>query len=225
MPVQVKIRDSVSGKTGKAALQAVRKRYTNIVPRTIEKLPRNFSAVIANRMRGSFKENYIARAGWVKAGFSSAKYKADKDNFMRRGDSFNIGQLGVFPVIHGSEVFGRRTDTILRGISSRTGTTVRTDVIGKSKNAAEFNIKVGIDSSQWEGGQQHYYIPKKGPNAGRVVTGGMTTDNQLEAFSAMVSGGSKSIFVQLTTPQIGSLIKYISSVFSGTIRGLFLQQE
>ena len=225
MPVKIQITDKVTGKTGKAALVSFNKRMNNLGASMVKSIPSSVYPNIANIVRGFFRDNYINRAGWKPDNFTSKRYKRDKDNFMRRGDSFTIGGLGTFPVIHGSEIFGRRTDAILEGISTRTGSTVKTkfNTEGKSVNV---EIRTGIDSDSWEGGQIHNYVPSKGKYKGEQRSVPMTTENQLLAFSHMVSpGGHKSIFVKLTTSQGKQITEYLKNIFGKAFKDASYTRE
>ena len=56
MAFSAKIKDKVSGRTGKAAIRAVRKRFRNIPEKFAAEIPSTFYPTVANTVRGFFKE-------------------------------------------------------------------------------------------------------------------------------------------------------------------------
>lgn len=214
MPATVTIRNTRTGKTGQAALREFNNRFKNIPKRVQKAIPKTLYPTVANLTRRFFRDNYIAQEGWSLHSFTSQDYRERKDNFLSRGDTFEIGEFTNVPIIHGSEVFGRRTDTTLNAVGARAGTTVRTD-IDRKKEGLNVRINIGIDETKFEGGTRHT----------NALTGNDTVESKPNAliwFSRQVSPSTgHSIFAKLTRAQMGTIFDYLNGVFGLTIRNVF----
>lgn len=208
-----------AGKKNDAALKALNKKYSNLGKNLVNNLPASFYLIMANKVREFFRDNYIAQQDWVFPILSS-EYARNKDKYLRRGDSFKVGRLGIRSMSHGSGVFGRRTDTILDAISpGGVAGIVRTDKKNVGKNAIELTLNTGINSSYWDGGNQHI-------NGSSGKRWNQTVENQLLAFSNRISpsGARKSILVKLTPGQKSSVSGYIKNNFKVSAKKVFAKR-
>jgi len=229
MAVKIHIRNATTGETDETAVKSLRQRYSGIPVRASRALPAYFYPAITNKIRGFFVTNFANREGWKQPNFKP-NYAKKKDLWRRRGDSFNIGRIGLRPVIYGSENFGHLTDTIFSLIGTKNATTVSTSV-KQVKGGLNIRHAVGLDSSLWDGGNQHYYIPSRGPNKGQAVQKGTTAVNQIEAFSHRVTygrnasagnPGNPSVFVRLTPAQKQQVKSYVRENFRRTVKNVIM---
>ena len=198
------IKNKRTGTTGKRAIKDFQGSIKNIGKKASKQLPSTFYPTMANMIRRFFVDNYGNREGWVNSVFHG-NYPARKDWMLANGDAFTIGKLGIRPVIHGSESFGRRTDSIIDNIGTKSATQVRTTITEKPRSK-NITFTVGVIPDLWEGTYKHHHVGK----SGKRIKGAVTTKNLLEAFSYRVSpSGEKSVFVKLTQGQLKLLAKHI----------------
>ena len=190
-------------KVGKAAINALGKIYGDVAFGIMNELPTTFPKQLTNRVRRYFTDNYSNQEGWNDPSLTP-QYAFLKNKMLKRGDSFDIGTIGVFPIIHGAEIFGRRTDCIFDALQGRDGSTV--ERIGPSVNGNQVNmsVKMGLNLDSFAGGTKR--ISGK---SGKVVSN--TDKNALEMFSNRIgSGTDTSPLIKITSSQrsvLGAWIK------------------
>lgn len=215
---KVTIRVKETGRTGRAAINEFSGIGRNIPNKVRAGIPAFVYPSVANMVRRNFVDNYANQENWNDPYFTSRQYEQRKNRWMANGDQFRIGTFGLRPVIHGSEIFGRRTDTIFNAIGSRTGSYVHTTMRQYGSDFATAVITVGLNAAAWEGGQSFI------PTSEKAHPYKMTTRNQLEAFSYRVTkpGSDSSVFVQQTLEQRNRIAMFIEkSVMGGIAKSIF----
>ena len=215
---KVIIKNLRTGSTGQKALKDFSSMLDNLPKRIRDQLPSTFAPNVTNRIRGYFKDNYIQQYLWQRPSLS-AVYAEMKDKMLSDGDSFTISNLGTAPVSHGAEVFGWRTDTIFRAISSRTGTNVKVNFENQGRSGFRMKVGVGVDDSAFAKGS--YRIKgSKSKNPGKIVS--RSSDNSLEWFSKRItSSGRKSVLVTISDNQARDLARFISDSFGIAVKTVF----
>lgn len=217
MAKNITIRNNRTGATGTKAINDARKRLSSLSERAVKGLPGRFNATIANITRGFFKQNFAIKEDWHLP-FYSGKYQYKKNTWLRRGDFFEIGKIGLAPIVHGSEAFGRLTDTTMDTVGSRAATIVKTNK-KRVKGGMNLFLSVGLDKSKFEGGNKHYN-GKTGKKIREIDV------NQLLAFSHRVTkpGSPDSVFVRITPEQKRKIKKYISVNFKKIVKRVYLRK-
>ena len=219
MAVKVNVKYSRTGATGKKAISDFKKDVTSVGKAVQKGVPRNFPAVIANKVRGYFSENFNAQYLWQKPNFTQ-KQAYKKNMWRNRGDYFRIGGLGILPVVHGAEVFGRLTDAVHDAIGTRQGTIVRSER-REIKGGMSLKIHTAIDNSSWEGGSTHIYKTRRGD----VTEHDTNVRNAFNAFANRVTkggfkedGSNTAVFVKISRAQRKDLILYILRAFGRVVK-------
>ena len=204
------------------ALEKMSKAIEEIPDKVISKIPKSFRSGIVALLSKYWRQNFVDQLGWENPQLTSG-YAAEKTAMYRRGDTFKIGSIGTFPIAHAGDVFGQRTDTLLRHMSQPSSIEAL-EYLGRlgegDASGIDLTIQVRLKHESFNGGTIRYVggdTSKGSKNGGR---------NSLIMFSNRITPPASEIsaLIALTQQQRDRISKTVENIYGDTVRSVILTE-